>query len=49
MLYLCINKRNQINHIKKKKMKIPNNEKRALTIGAICWVVLLSYFTFQML
>jgi len=30
-------------------MKIPNNEKRALTIGAICWVVLLSYFTFQML
>ena len=30
-------------------MKMPNNEKRALAIGAILWVVLLSYFTIKML
>jgi hypothetical protein len=30
-------------------MKIQNNEKIALTIGAIFWVVFLIYFTIKML
>ena len=30
-------------------MKMPNNEKRALLIGAIFWVVLITYFTIKML
>jgi hypothetical protein len=30
-------------------MKMPNNEKRALIIGGILWVVLLTYFTIKML
>ena len=30
-------------------MKMPNNEKRALAIGGILWVVLITYFTIKML
>jgi hypothetical protein len=30
-------------------MKMPNNEKRALLVGATLWVILITYFTIKML
>lgn len=30
-------------------MKMPNNEKRALAIGVILWLILMTYFTIKML